>query len=157
MRRNFLFLGISLVHVQSQRSRKHPLRPGRNPKITGFSRPATAKTTEIAARRGQPPVHQGNAMRTVYPARTVQNAKVIGRRWSRWSIGAIDVRSHPSFRPDESRNAMRTVPPRPAEPTPKGPFCGIFGGGGGEKYRLLRISGSRKKIGFDHVTGGCDH
>ena len=38
------------------------------------------------------PVHQGNAMPTVYPARSVQTARVIGRRRSRWSIGAIGVR-----------------------------------------------------------------
>ena len=79
--------------------------------------------------QGTRPVHQGDAMPTVYPARTVQSAKVIGRRWSRWTVGAIGVRSHRPFRPDESRNAMRTVPPRPAEPPRKGHFAAFSGGG----------------------------
>ena len=48
-------------------------------------------------------------MRTVYPARTVQNANVIERRWSRWSIGTIGVRLHPRFGPDAPQNPHHAV------------------------------------------------
>ena len=89
---------------------------------------------EIAAYMGPCCVHAGRAMPTVYPARTIQTDKVIGRRWSRWSTGAIGVRSHPRFRPDESRNATRTVPPRPPGPPRKYHFAAFSGRGGNTNF-----------------------
>jgi len=149
--RKFLFLGASPVQVQILKARKHPLRPGRTPKICSFLVPQPRKRRKMTAGRGHA-VHQGDAIPTVYTARTVQNAKVIGRRWFRWSTGAIGVRSHPRFRPDESRNATRTVPPRPPGPPQKGHFAAFSGGG---EYQLLAFLGPGKKSGLAPSQGGA--
>ena len=77
-------------------------------------RPATATGRGRQGDPWYPPpcslaVHAGRVIPMVHTARTLETTKVIGRRWSRWSIGTIGVRLHPRFGPDAPRNPHHAV------------------------------------------------
>ena len=77
-------------------------------------RPATATGTGRQGDPWYPPpctraVHPSRAQPTVHTARTLETTKVIGRRWSRWSIGTTCVRLHPRFGPDAPQNPHHAV------------------------------------------------
>ena len=61
-------------------------------------------------RQSPPPaVHRGSTSQDCQILPRARKTEVIGRRWSRWSIGTIGVRSHPRFGRDPPQNPHHAV------------------------------------------------